>query len=385
MKTGMIGLVLMAAGFASFAQSENDDMYFNAKDRAKQREAAKKEMAQRDLRMNEESKKMLSINPTDSYSSKNINPEYASRQRNASNEQSEDVGYFQPGYQPQGVNQALRNNNYNAYNNAFYGNSYYGNSWANPYYGYTSGFGSPYGSFYPSMWGSPYGGYYGGTGWSMSMGYSWGYPSYGMGWNSWGMPSSLFWNNYYGYGYGYNPYNSWGSGWGYPYYGNYYNSYYPVVVDNGNGPHTVYGKRNDRSSSLNNDVDNSRPTTAITRNGREISSGRTRNESAQPTYYDRSWRQNQELNQNQTRTYWGNESNTTRTYSGNNNNNNNTGRQRTSTWSNDNSFFNNDNNNRSTPSRSWSNDNSSLSGGSRSHSSPSPSHSSGGTRSRGRD
>jgi hypothetical protein len=379
MKTVMSLTVLMAAGFASLAQVEVDDMYFNRKDRAKLREGQEKEIAQRDLKMNEESRRTLAINPTDSYSSRNINPEYTSRQKTSpsNNNAQEDQGYFPAGYQqPVGVNQTLRNSNYYGYNNPYYGNSYYGNAWANPYYGYSSGFGSPYSSF----WGSPFG--YGGSGWSMSFGNNWGYPGYG--WNSWGMPSSMFWNSYYGNSF----YNSWG--WGYggnmwgsnywggynPYYGysNYYGGGYYPVVDNGR-PKPMYGKRSDRSNSLSNDVDTSRPISSVTRAGREISNGRTRSETNnQPTYYERSWRQNQEVAQ--TRSFWGQESGQSRTYQ-----NSNSGRQ-SSFWDNNNGF---DNNNRSSQNRSWSNDNSSFSGGSRSHSSPSPSHSSGGTRSRGRD
>lgn len=351
----------------------------------KQRQQREQQMQQ------EEEREVLGINPTDSYAARNVNPEYVSRLKTNPSSQQEDVVYFPSGYQPVGVNPALRSSFYAP--GAFM-SPYYGSAFANPYY---SSFGNPYGGLY-SPWSDPF--YYNpynnfssgwNSSWSLSFSYGFGswYPRMGYGWNYWSMPSSLFWDSYYGFN-GYNSWawgggwNSWGSPFCYNGY-NYYNGYSQVVVvDTNGGRQVVYGKRSDRSSSLNNVVDSSRPINSVTRTGREISNGRVRSESnsTQPTYYERSWRQNPEVTQ--TRSYWGNESNSSRSYSGGSNNN--TSRQR-STWSSEpsnNSSFINSNSSQ----RSWSNSsNSSISSGaSRSQSSgSSSSSSSGGTRSRGRD
>jgi hypothetical protein len=389
MKKKLSLCVLLTAGFASYAQIEVDDMYFNSKDRAKLRAAVQTQNERQEQQLREDSKKNLGINPTDSYSARNVNPEYASRLRTNPSSQEEEVTYFTAGYQPISVNPALRNSYYGP---GAFSSPFYGSAFSNPY-AYT-GFGSPY-NFYPS-WNDPFNNYYNQgmySSWSLSMGYGWNswYPRMGYGWNSWGMPSSLFWDSYYGYS-SYNSmawgggWNSWGSPYGYSGYGyNYYNRYpsQVIIVNNDNGGRqVVYGKRQDRSSSLNNEVDNSRSVSSYTRTGREISNGRTRSESnEQPTYYDRTWKRNPEVAQSQNRSFWGNESNTpTRQSAGGSNN---SGRQRTSAWSND-SFNNNSNSNQ----RSWSNSNTSSFSNSGSRSQPSGGNSSSGssgTRSRGRD
>lgn len=365
-------------------------MYFNSKDRAKLTAARQKLRDERNEQLAEEEKDVLGINPTGSYSARNVNPEYVSRLKTNPSSQQEDIVYFPSGYQPISVNPALRSSYYAP---GSFMSPFYGSAFANPYY---SSFGNPYGSFY-SPWSDPY--YYNpynsfnsgwNSSWSLSFSYGFGgwYPQMGYGWNYWSMPSSLFWDSYYGY----NAYSAWGWGsgwnsWGSPfcYNGyNYYRGYAPVViVDNSGGRQVVYSKRSDRSSSLNNVVDSSRPINSVTRTGREISSGRVRSESnnTQPTYYERSWRQNPEVTQTQTRSYWGNESNVSRSYSGGNNNT--TTRQR-STWSSsppdNNSFLNSNSSSQRSSSSSFS------SGGTRSQpSGGSSSSSSGGTRSRGRD
>lgn len=385
---GCVSALLVLSSVA-YAQVEVDDMYFNAKDRAKEKAALQQERLAREERLDEESKKTYSINPTDSYSSRRVNPEYSSQLKSGTKSESSDSSYFISGYQPTNVNKKLSNN----YATGGFAMPYYGNTWGNPYmmnsFGY-NGFGySPY-----SMWNDPfYGGFgspysYGFSPYSsFSMGMGWGfgggswYPYSSFGWNMWS-PSNLFWNNYYCNSW------AWGGGWnswGNPYYG-YYNRYpsQVIIIDNSGRPRVAYGKRNDRSSSLNNAIDNSRSTASYTRTGRETSNGRTRPANNDQAFYDRNWRQNQQVTQQNTRSYWGNESNTTRTYSGGNNNSSNGGRQtqqRTSSWSND--SFNNSNN------RSWSAPSNSGSG-SRSVSTPTRSAPSGGggssaPRSRGRD
>ncbi|MEQ8423390.1 MAG: hypothetical protein RIA63_01680, partial [Cyclobacteriaceae bacterium] len=157
---------LLCATITSFGR-ETDDMYFNSKDRAELN--AKKITADLGLTKRSDVKDANSpINPTDSYSARNINPEYASRLNSGSEVQVEN-DYFLPDFQPTGINQNLSNCNCSGgsyYNpNSFYG----GSAFNNPYYGNMGGFGSPYGGFYPSSWGYPSYGY--NSGLSMSMGY----------------------------------------------------------------------------------------------------------------------------------------------------------------------------------------------------------------------
>lgn len=351
-------LILILGCFVAIVAlgQEVDDMYFNSKDRAKLNEGK----IRADLGIpNNNSKKTetsQSINPTDSYSARNINPEYAA-QLNSGQEPAIEDNYFIQDFQPTGINQNLSNCNCNA---GSYYNPYYGsNAFNNPYYGYGGGFGSPYSSFYPSPWGSSfYGGY--GSGLSMSLGYGWGgfSPGYygGMGYG-YGSYANNFWN----------PYNSWG--------GNYYGSYYPsqvIVINNsdGYGRKVAYTKRSSRSSNINHDVDYTRSNTNsnVVSTGRSgINNGRSRN--ATPEYYDRSWKRNQ--NSTPTRGYWSNY----------NSGNNNTTRSSfngstTSPGGRTNTGF-------TTPSRNSFNSGNINSGGSRS--SGSSSGSSSGTKTRGRN
>ncbi len=294
--------------FVAFGQ-ELDDMYFNSKDRAKLNEG--KISADIGLsRSNGKSEAKTPINPTDSYSARNINPEYNAQLNHGAAPIIED-NYFIPDYQPTGVNQNLYNCNCGS--GSFY-NPYYGNNaFNNPYYGYTGGFGSPYSSFYPSAWGYPYNRF--GSGLNMSLGYGWGgfSPGYygGLGYGMGGYANN-FWN----------PYNSWGSGYYNPYY-------YPsqvIVINNSDayGRKVSYSKRSSRSSTLNHDIDNSRYNSSptVTGNSRtNVTNGRSR--SATPEYYDRSWKRSQ--NEAPTRSYWNNMNSTGNTSRSSFNGNTNTG------------------------------------------------------------
>lgn len=353
MKNTGLFLTIVAAGLASLAShaQENDDMYFNSKDRAKLNE--KKISADLGLgrKNNAGPQKTIPINPTDSYSARNVNPEYSAQLKEGSAPVIED-NYFIADYQPKSVNQNL--SNCNCSSGSFY-NPYYGNSaFNNPYYGYSSGFGSPWSNYYSSPWGNPYSSF--NSGWNMSLGYGWGNMN-PMWYNSLGYGYGSFWNSYY------NPWQS-----------NYWGGYYPgqvVVIRNSDYARPyVQSKRVSRSSTLNNNVEYSRSgstTVAGTGTSRSsVSGGRTR---TNPEYYDRSWKRNQEPGT--TRSYWSNSnssgsSNGSRSYS---NWNNTGGRQGSSGFS--------------TPSRSTFNSGGSFSGGSRSGSSSGGS--SGGSRSRGRN
>ncbi len=346
-------LTLIFGCFIAFTaiSQEYDDMYFNSKDRAK----VNKNKISADLGLADNSgrnaESITPINPTDSYSARNINPEYAAQLNNNSASTIND-DYFIADFQPTGVNQNL--SNCNCGSGSFY-NPYYGNNaFNNPYYGYGSGFGSPYSSYYPSSWGYPtYGGFRPGL--SMSMGYGWG------GYNP-GLFSGL------GYGYGSYAGNFWN-----PYNSLYGGGYYPgqvVIINNGDaGANRVsYSKRSSRSSNINHVVDNSRPSSIgnVPSTGRStVSGGRSR--SSSPEYYDSGWKRNQTTSP--TRSYWSNSggSNTNTRSDFNRSNTNYGGRSGSSGYT--------------TPSRGSFNSGGTNSGGSRSGSSGT----SGGSKTRGRN
>jgi hypothetical protein len=314
-KTALTTFLAGVVSISAFSQNiEIDDIYFNSRDRAKLNEKkASADIAR--LRNTEERDALNStINPSDSYSARNINPEYDSQSilEGDANYTGED--YFVPNYQPTGVNQNLSNSS--NWNSSPFNNNYYSNNYYNPY-GYNQGFGS----FYPSMWGSPYG-FNNGPGWNMSLGYGWG------GW-------SPGWYGGMGYGWGnsWNPWNSFYNGWG----GNYYGYGYPsqVIIINGgdNNSRIAYGKRPSRSSTIDHQLDRSRAQVTYSRSDPNNSGGRTRSET--PAYYERGWKRNPATNPN--RSFWSfdsnnNNSNTRSTFSTFGNNNN-AGRQRSSGFS----------------------------------------------------
>ncbi len=290
-KVALLSLVSLIFTFAASAQGiENDDMYFNSKDRAKLN-AKKATEVSYTASIKKNKKEVIeeneSVNPTDSYSSRNVNPEYAARS-NSEAAQTDNQDYFVNNYQ---YNKASNFNNFNNnfsnwYNNPWYRNNYYDpyNSWNSPYYG----------SYYDS-WGNPWRNPYYRNGWSSSFSYSWG--------NSW----DYGWGSSFGVGYGYNSYygnpyrNGWGSG--------YYNNYYPntvIIVNNNNesGRGVVYGKRATSRSvvsgqNLNRDSSSprSRSTVSGDQNGGRLaddnSGGRVSTAPSrrqQDEYYNRSWR-----------------------------------------------------------------------------------------------
>jgi hypothetical protein len=320
MKTGFALVVLLAASFTAFSQAvENDDMYFSSKDRTKQDVLAKSDRVSKQKRSDAIEDKRLentSINPTDSYSARNINPEYVSRSKSGdeSEEVTDEAGYFTNSYTPSSVNKNLYNN-YSS--NGFY-SPYYGNGF-NPYNYYgnygMAGMYSPYGmygmggmGYRPGLtlglgygMGSMYNGWYGSMGYGMGMGY--------------GMysPYSMFYDPfYYGYGYGsmmyggmYGMYNPWMYGGGYGYgYG------YPgsVIVVNENSKPLTYQRRSDRSRVTNNNAtasNSSRNITSVSRSRSvDNSAGRVSSSSAQSqNYYNRGWRNNGTVTTN-SRSQW---------------------------------------------------------------------------------
>jgi len=228
------------------------------------------------------------VNPTDSYSARNVSPEFAARS-NSQTAQADNQDYFVNNYR-YNTNSNLNswNTNFNTWNsNAWYSPNYYGssiNSWNTPYYGsYYDAYGSP--------WYNPY--YR--SGWSSSFSYYWG-SSYNYGWGS-GYGMACAYGNPYMNSWGYSPY--YGSGWG--------NSYYPgsVVVVNNNyveaGKNVVYGKRASRGSAVTTAVDGANTRTrsnyvapdsrASTVGGRVATITKSQR---QEDYYNRSWRNSQQ-------------------------------------------------------------------------------------------
>lgn len=262
-----------------FAQGvEYDDMYFNATDRAKLKAQRASEVAYNtpskpkkfDLNEGEER-----LNPTDSYSARNVNPEYTSRAHTKS-AQSDEEDYFVSNYQYNRNQYNNWNNNFNNwYSNPWYRTNYYGsaiNSWNSPYYGYNS---------WNSPWYDPFWSY---NGWSSSFSFH-----YGNTWNyGWGGYYN-YWNRPY---YGWDPYFG---GIGY-YGGSYWNNYmYPgtvVVVNRGERGDVVYGKRPTRSTTIVSDRNYARSRTNVTSSVRDDnSSGRISTQGArQEQYYNRTQR-----------------------------------------------------------------------------------------------
>src|SRR5579864_2017049 len=123
-KSILLSLLAMASGICAFAQ-ENDDMYFSSKDRAKINVTSREEVV---LASAKENSAVQTINPSDSYSARNENPDYIAGAKVGSNATTTS-SYFTPTYQPS-VNQSLYSNNCNCstagtgYSSYPYGSSY---------------------------------------------------------------------------------------------------------------------------------------------------------------------------------------------------------------------------------------------------------------------
>ncbi len=260
----ILGLISSLAISGAVAQVEQDDMYFNAKDRAKLNEARKSDavaMASNSVRNREDEE----FNPTDSYSARNVNPEYTSR-ANTQSSQADEEDYYVSNYRYD--NQS----NFNNWNNNF--NSWYGSSWYRPnfyspnMYGWNSPYAYGFNDPYSSPWYDPY---YSNNRWSSS--FSFYYGSY------WNRPYCLSgFNSYYGSG-------------------SYWNYRYPqtvVIVNNGEsgGRGISYGKRPTRGSAIvgNNQGNRSRDNSVIGSGGRtDNSGGRVTTNRNQSEYYNRNW------------------------------------------------------------------------------------------------
>lgn len=277
--SGILLAVFSMLTVGAFAQGiEYDDMYFTAKDRAKLN--AQREVAYNDTRMSRSKQREplneeYSINPTDSYSARNVNPEYTSRAQTRE-AQAAEGDYFVSDYQYRSSQFRTFNNQYNNwYGNDWYRMNYWGpaiNTWNSPYYGY-------------NPWYDPYMGY---SGWSTSlsfrMGHSWNY-GWGGYYNPWGY--SYGWDPFYsGFGYGM------GYGMGYGYWNPYRYGYYPGVIIINNpeyaGRRTVEGRRPVRSQGAVSRTADTRPRTDIFDRNSNSSNTRSSTTSRQAEYYNRS-------------------------------------------------------------------------------------------------
>lgn len=317
-------ILMMAMGMsAAVLAQENDDMYFNSKDRVVANKVYESVMIKKYQQEDLNAVRSNPVNPSDSYTGRGVNPEYNAQIKNGTSVIQDNPDYFLTGYQPKNINSSLYSGN-SAYPNSYYGNGGYNNGYYNNRMGYGGmgysgmgmgmgysgmsmgygGFGSPFGYYSPyssMMMGYGFGGYgsgfYGGMGYGM--GSMFGSPFY----SPFGMNS--FYSPYSGYG-GY-------GGYGYPYGST-------VVINNGDSRSTVNGRHPSRSDGLNNYVDNNRNDATITgTNGRVREGGRTRNES-QTNYYDRGWRNN--TDNFPTRSYYDNNSGNSRSGYSNGGNNN---------------------------------------------------------------
>ena len=284
---------------------EYDDMYFNGEDRA-----ALKAQRATEVAYNAPSKKKKfddfreeeRLNPTDSYSARNVNPEYTSRSHSQS-AQADEQDYFVGNYQYNKSQYNNWNNNFNNwYSNPWYRTNYYGpaiNSWNSPYYGYNS---------WNSPWYDPFWSY---NGYSSAFSFH-----YGQRWNyGWGGHYN-YWNRPY---YGWDPYYS-GLGYGGGFWSNWMYPSTIVVVNNGErGRDVVYSKRPSRGTSYvseRNAMRSRSANTVDTRGSRSTSSGRVTT-TKQADYYNR-YNQAQRSSSN---TYYNRQS---------------TQNNRSSSWSNDN-------------------------------------------------
>jgi hypothetical protein len=270
MKTRIVIGGLLASMMAlQVSAQENDDLYFKSKDREKLKvenaTASVNDKIDKDYKafkkknfdenIEEEVAVTTSVNPTDSYSARTINPEFISRSNSAQASEDEQ-NYYIEGYTPVNTYDSYSAGNYNNlnsnYQNSWYGSSAYNNSWYTPYYGYCNPYMSPYYSASP--------------GWTMSLGYTW------------GNMMSPGWSFGIGYGWGgsyYNPYSYYS-----PYgYGNYYG--YPSYYNNGGyyseASKPNYGKRPSRHSAVVTPTQ--RSTQRITTANNGSPSGRTRQSS----------------------------------------------------------------------------------------------------------
>lgn len=289
-KVIILSLLSFVVVGSALGQVEQDDMYFNAKDRAKLREAEKSNSIALASAKQSRQGSDEDSNPTDSYSARNVNPEFTSRSQSETSKADEE-DYYVPNYRY--ANQSYFNDFNRNYNNWFNNPWYRTNSWGSSMNGWNSPY---YGSVYDSWGGAnPY--YRSGwsSGFSFYYGRSW---NYGMN-NCFSCSPYAYYDPYYDF---YNPYygyNSFNPYWGRPsYYGGGWNRPTRVVYIENDDYRTNYGKRSSRSGQINRDRDSgTRGNGRVVdgRDGRTNSGGRVNREQE---YYNNTWRNTNRSNTN---------------------------------------------------------------------------------------
>lgn len=212
MKTYIGLLMLMVPAVLASAQ-ENDDLYFRSKDRQKATSTATESYVSNYDNFKRQhfpeayaQESRPNTNPTDSYSARQINPEYVAR-ANAEQASEDNQNYFVEGYTPATApnisyygNSSLNNN----WNNAWYTPGWYGparfNNWYSPYYGFYDPWMNPFWG-YGLGWNYGFSNYWApwGSGWNIMIGYSWGNPwcntFWGPSWSYWNYPIYYYGGN----------------------------------------------------------------------------------------------------------------------------------------------------------------------------------------------
>jgi hypothetical protein len=287
MKSTFAFLAGLAVAFSTTAQKvEHDDMYFTSKDRTQVKAAtAKVQVKRTPATLAVAAEPELAVNPTDTYSARNVNPEYSTI--NGAKDSKKKADYFIENYAPTGVNSNLKGSSSTT------GLSPSNSAYALGYSPYSSNsmsmtYGSMYGYNRYNPWGyNPW--VYGGAAYG-----------YGNVWTSpWAMYDPFFDPFYTGlsyYPFGFFGYNGGAyRGFGCP-PANYWNTntafmYDPTRYD---GTSQTYQKRIDRSSSGYRPADAG----ATPRDGRTSVAGRTSADGSSQTYYERGWRSSMYSNQN---------------------------------------------------------------------------------------
>lgn len=261
---------------------EYDDMYFRARDRKSfsSSEPAFVSNYENFKRQHFPESAQETINPTDSYSARQLNPEFSARSL-ADVAAADDENYFVENFRPSSATSVPFNNSYyfnNPWNNPW-GMGWYSSAWArpwrNPWYW---GFNDPWMNPWMNPW-MPGGGW----GWT---------PGWNYGFNSMWAPGYSGWTVSVGYTWG----NAWGNPWGNPWCAPYWNSWgwnnwgmwnRPIIW--GNEVRNVnYGKRHSQTNAVAGDVrqhynTSPRQSSSNTTINNNSSSGRMRTENSE--YY----------------------------------------------------------------------------------------------------
>lgn len=281
--------LLLSLATVAFCQTDNDDLYFTARDRKMELAVRPKVNTQ-----TQESAQALSSESSPAFdgnfSGRTVNPDYNTADQA---DAAANYNYFNMNYPVLGVNSNLHNYN-TGWNNGLYP-SRFGNY---SMYGYQS----PW-NYNRMGWGNYYDPFNNWNSFGMGMGYGNGFsPWYGSGWSigsSFGWGNSMWSNNSFGFSntysfgmpmYGFGGWNNWNN-----FYGNSY--FYGNNVDQ--RPRYTYGRRPSRSTNYGNDASESvRRNNVIVSGGNPRSNPGGRSESSKPatSYYQRGWRQDPAIN-----------------------------------------------------------------------------------------